>query len=155
MDPRSIFLHMIYQANIWYDCFMIPILFISLVRRFNRDDSMYLPLPFMAIEVIRICLNSGHTHGNIVVSIVFIVFDIIALILDFLNIFLVDLNTSFFNLIFIAFIVFHILQLLTIIPVFKSLRYYKFGFYQFSRVQLQKQDEDDTVQLMDIEQQEH
>ncbi|OHT10904.1 hypothetical protein TRFO_19705 [Tritrichomonas foetus] len=151
-DPRSIFLHMIHNANLWYDTLLIPVLFIALMKRFNRNDSLYLPLPHFVVEIIRVCLHTGHTHGNIAVSIVFLIFDILAIALDFLNIFLVEQNTAFFNLVMIAFAILHIIQLFTIIPVFRSLHFYKTGYYQFSRGQLQAaQEADDTVQLMDIE----
>lgn len=151
-DPRSIFVHMVYQSNVWYDCLMLPVMFITLLKRFNNDDAIYLPLPFIVVEIIRICLATGHTQGSIPITIAYFIFDIIAIVLDFICIFLLKHNTAFYNLIMMFFACLHILQLFIIIPAFKSFKFYKTGYYQFGRGHLQaSNDDDDEVHLMDVE----
>lgn len=150
-DPRSIFVHMIYQSNIWYDCLLIPVMFITLMRYFKYNDKLYLPLPFIAVEIIRVCLATGHTQGNIPVTIAFFIFNIIAIALDFVCIFVIKRNTAFFNLIMMGYAILHILQFIIIIPTFKSFKFYKTGYYQFGRGHLQASQDDDELRLMDVE----
>lgn len=151
-DPRSIFLHMMYTSNIWIDTLILPVLFVSLMKRFHRNDSLYLPLPFMAVEIIRICLSTGHVRGNIPVTVFFFIFCIFAIALDFLCIFLIEENTAFFNLIMMGFACLHILQLIFTIPLFRSFSFYKTGYYQFGRGQLQLSTPDeDEIHLIDVE----
>ncbi|KAK8885680.1 hypothetical protein M9Y10_041132 [Tritrichomonas musculus] len=152
-DPRSIFVHMVYQSNIWYDALLIPVMFIALMRQFDDNESFYFPFPFIAVEIIRICLNTGHTQGNIPVTIAYLVFDIIAIVLDFICIFLKKNNTHFYNLIMMGYACLHILQFFIILPTFRSFKYYKTGYYQFGRGHLQaEQNGDDELRLMDVEQ---
>lgn len=154
-DPRSIFVHMIYQSNIWYDCLLMPVMFIALMRYFQSPyDTIFLPIPFIVVEIVRICLATGHTQGNIPVTIAFEVFNVIAIVLDFLCIFLIkdQRKTYFYMLIMMGYAVLHILQLIVIIPTFKSFKFYKTGYYQFGRGHLQaSQDNDDELRLMDVE----
>ncbi|KAK8889468.1 hypothetical protein M9Y10_034215 [Tritrichomonas musculus] len=148
-DPRYVYNQVLYKILLWYDIVMIPSLLIALSRDFYRPDTLFLPVPFIFFELIRLALNSSHTNGNIPVYVAYLFICFIDLGIDLASIFVVR-NTAFFYVTFFGYAIFHFIQLCWSVPVYQSFQKYQDAFYQFSQEQIRSQalnQDDGTVQL--------
>lgn len=149
-DPRYVYNQVLYKILLWYDVAMIPTLLIALANDFRRPDSLYLPVPFCFFELLRLFLNSSHSIGDIPIYVAYLFICFIDLAIDLASIFVVK-STAFFYVIMFGYAVFHSIQLLWSVAVYRSFQQYQDAFYQFSqgkiRSQLQNPNNENDVQL--------
>ncbi|OHT16103.1 hypothetical protein TRFO_13421 [Tritrichomonas foetus] len=131
-DPRYVYYQVLYKILVWYDVVMMPTLFVSLLNHFRRTDALVLPIPMFVFELLRVTLNSSHTRGDIPVYVAYLFVTFVTFALDIVNIIVVR-NTGFFVITMCGYAIFHGIQLLFCVNVYRSFTYYQDGFYQFSR----------------------
>lgn len=135
-DPRFVFNQVLYKMLLWYDAFIIPTLFISLLRNAQTVVTIAIPIPLFFFELIRLLLNSSHTNGDIPIYVVYLFICFLVFCLDIVCILFAG-KSSFIIITVCAWAVFHAIQLLHSVAVYISFKKYQDAFYQFSQGHLQ------------------
>jgi len=110
-DPRYIYLEVILKFNIWFDIFILPIMFISKIRMFSSIDPIIELTGFIIFEILRISLQSSHRNGDIPIYMAFLILSVVpSLVFDVLWSFVIPQRTYFDVICMSAFFFLHIVQ---------------------------------------------
>jgi hypothetical protein len=133
-DPRLVHLEILFKMNVWYDIVMIPTLFIAQMKRFASSDALLIAMIFMVFEVIRISLHKSHWKGDIPVYVAFILLTIIpTVVLAVLWLLILPGRTAFDMMVMIGYVIMLLVELFHCVAVYKRLKFYQDGFFQFAR----------------------
>lgn len=145
-DPRFVHLQILYKMNMWFDIVFIPTLFMAQMKRFANSNALLIVMIFFAFEIIRICLHTSHQTGNIPVYVAFIILTVLpTIVLAVLWLLILPERTPFDVICMTAYIVVLAVELGYCAIVYRALRNYQDGFFQFA---MGKGKPDDELELV-------
>lgn len=131
-DPRFVRLEVLYRMNMWYDIVFLPALLFVRLRSPAELTTKIIVWTFLVAEIARMGLHRSHWNGDIPLYVLFVIVSVLpTLLLAVVWILLID--TPFDMACMLGYITLLIAELGHVPMVYKSLRLYQDGFYQFAR----------------------